>query len=183
MSHPNHQRRRNRTIRLEILESRTLLSAVGVPAHHVAEVAPLVRKDPKITGTLEGSLTKFSPGAGVIGTATFGCKGKLKDFSHKSLFLGSVEYLVTQNAKDVTYTSSGSQSLTDENNNADTILVNFTGHGEVTNKKESKATFEWNGSVSGGTGKYANMTGTFHAKGDLFGNTFKMKATLKVTIP
>jgi hypothetical protein len=185
MSHPNRRQRRNRTFRVEVLESRQLLSAVGAPAHHVAEVAPLVRPDPKtITGTIHGTLQKFSPGPGVA-TATFACRGDLKHFSNASLFVGNVEYLVTMNGKDITYTSSGSPALVDENSNgADKILVDFAGHGKVTSKSKSEATFTWNGSVVGGAGIYSGVApGTeFHAHGDLFGNTFKIKATLKVHI-
>jgi hypothetical protein len=150
---------------VEFLESRQLLSKT-------------------ITGTIHGTLQQFGPGSGVIGTATFGCKGDLKHFSKASLFVGSVQYTVSGNGKDITFTSSGSPSLVNEHKNVDTILVDFAGTGKVTSKTKSEATFTWNGSVVGGAGGYSGVAhGTeFHAHGDLFGHTFKIKATLRVFI-
>ena len=57
MSSLNHKPRRSRTLRLELLEPRELLSGVGNPAYRAAEVSPLARAH---LDTLKGSL-KQSP--------------------------------------------------------------------------------------------------------------------------
>jgi hypothetical protein len=165
MSHTNLKRRRNRTLSIEFLESRRVL-------------------EKNITGTIHGVLQQFGPGAGVVATATFGCKGDLKHFSATSFFIGSVQYSVNGNGKDITFTSSGTPSLTNEHHQADVINFHFTGTGKVTSKSKSEATFTWNGTVVGGAGGYSEVAhGTvFHAHGHLFGNTMKITATLKVHI-
>jgi hypothetical protein len=57
MSTLNHKLRRSRTFRLELLESRELLSAGGEPAYQAAEVSPLARAH---LDTIKGS-SKQSP--------------------------------------------------------------------------------------------------------------------------
>jgi hypothetical protein len=182
MSHPNHQRRRNRTFRVEGLESRELLSAVGVPAHHVAEVAPLVRKDPKIKGKTHGPVTNFGTGSGAINiTATFSSGGKLEHLG-KSTFDGTVTYSINGTGKEVTF-STGTANL-QADNSTDVIRVSFDGIGKVTSKSKMESSFSWAGNVVGGTGIYANATGPFTAKGDLLGMKGEIKVTeLKLIIP
>src|SRR5208283_2851476 len=63
MSSLNHKLRRSRPFQLELLESRALLSAVGLPAHQAAEVSPLAQISIK---TLKGSLS----GLGVLHPVT-----------------------------------------------------------------------------------------------------------------
>jgi len=68
MRNLNHKPRRSRTFRLELLESRELLSAVGLPAHQAADVSPLARAHRE---TIKGSLS----GQGTVNPITYSVKG------------------------------------------------------------------------------------------------------------
>jgi hypothetical protein len=172
MSHPNLERRRNRTLSVELLESRLVLHKT-------------------IMGTIHGTLLGFTPGPGIIAQASFACnEGTLKHFNAKPLFSGSVDYRVSgTNGKDITFmaTAGGSSSLPDlrdDNNQANFYVVDFTGTGKVTNTTKLHATFTWDGTLVGAAGDFSGAAhGTaFHAHGTLSGNTHKISVTLSLHI-
>jgi hypothetical protein len=166
----NHKRRQRRRFQLEFLESRQLLSAVGVPAHHVAEVGPLVRSDPKtIKGMMKGTLADFFPTPGGGGSASFVSEGKLEHLG-ESKFGASMFVSEKATGKVVTYESSPNTGVRFAvASEADEIHIDFTGTGKSTHHKKAEASFKWDGSVTGGTGKYAGATGSFTAMGNLLG--------------
>ena len=82
MTGPNHKQRRSRTFRVEILESRRLMSTAGLVSRPAAVVAPLARPavfastaaaelgiDPK--GSFEGKVEPHSTGISFKTKGTF----------------------------------------------------------------------------------------------------------------
>ncbi len=172
MSSLNHKRRRSRSIRLELLESRELLSAVGLPAHQAAEVAPLAKISVK---TLKGSLsgravvTPVSITQGTVSLSASGTGG----FD----FTGSDDYSV--NKKHAIKYTSGVGILS--GSGGDQVDVSFTGSGKETGV--ASFTFSVKGPVKGGAGTFAGAAGKFTAKGSFDGATgvLSVNYTVKFT--
>ena len=172
MSTHKRQLRQKRTFRLELLESRELLSAVGLPRQSAAEIAPLAKSGHEV---LKGTLT----GKGVIrpittftGTSSFSSSGSVIG---PSSFDGSVSY--TANKKLAIKYSHGTGTLA--NSGGDAINVSFTGSGHETGVVFS---YSQKGKVTGGAGIYAGAKGSFAAKGTLNGASGAFTITLTITL-
>jgi hypothetical protein len=134
MSHSNHQRRRSRTFRVEVLESRTLLSTAGVVSRPGAAVAPLARVaqfskiggDPKFEGQLKGTF-RVTEGGRFEFTASGYLSGK--PFGNLSEFAGTAHTGKTSGGK-TTYTS-GAGTITNQSGTNQLIVQSFkvTVHG------------------------------------------------------
>jgi hypothetical protein len=169
----DRQLRRKRALRLERLESRELLTAVGLRPHHVAEVSLVV---PAHRETIVSSLS----GLGVVnattmstGTTSFRSSGTGIGLS---TFDGGVSYSV--NKRDAIKYTRGVGTLA--NLDGDQINVFYSGTG-----RESAAanfTFSVKGPVKGGAGTFAGAAGTFSARGSLNGATdaFSINLTIKL---
>jgi hypothetical protein len=180
----NHQRRRSRTFRVEVLESRALLSAAGVVSRAAAAVASLARVAqvsgiPLITktnyhGTLTGTFQskskelKFHTSGPLDGTPSgapfWFFKNKGPEY-HPS-FTGKTEKKTVKSK--VTFIG-GTATLA---NFDDTDKINFTFTGE-----EGKHTFMLKGDIVSGTGSFAVVTGSISADG-----TFNSPKKGEVTI-
>jgi hypothetical protein len=164
MTHFNQERRRNRTLSVERLESRQLLTRT-------------------ITGALHGSLTGFAHGTGGSLLANFEATGKLENFGgpHKkdqSELIGEVRY-IPKTSGEIMFTAEKLAVLEDKQAPADQIYFDYSGTGKFTSKSKSEATFTWNGMITGGAGVFGMVApGTFHAHGTLFGGT---KNEIKIT--
>ena len=189
--HGSIRRRRSLQPEMPQLESRALLSTVsgrlpGLVSHPAAAVAALARPalfyrafDAFTTSTklLSGSLTgqaDVMPITKAKGTVSFTSSGSVIG---RSTFDGSVSYSVDRSGT-VKYTH-GTATLADTN--GDAIHVSFAGAGQKTGAYFSLTA---NGSVKGGTKKYARAKGTFFfSKGsfnDLTG-AFSAKLTIVLT--
>jgi hypothetical protein len=188
MSQLNHQRRRNRTFRVEALESRALLSTAAVVARPAAAVAPLARfapssiaGDPAYSATFEGTLIRsdrkkeviltFStvgtvssnpttgPGSQTFAGGSSTFKGEVERFESK----GTVKYI--NGTGDVI-----SPSGTDE------LGIRFHG-------TKSTKTFSWTGHVFSGKGVFDRAMGTFSGAGTFtgtYGETGTIGATIEI---
>lgn len=173
MSANDRQLRRKRAFRLELLELRELLTAVGLRPHHVAEVSLVV---PANRETIVGSLS----GLGVVnaitiskGTTTFRSSGTGIGLS---TFDGGVSYSV--NKHDAIKYTRGAGTLA--NLDGDQINVVYSGSGRDTGA--ANFTFSVKGPVKGGAGTFAGAAGTFSARGSLNGATdaFSINLTIKL---
>src|SRR5262249_45338373 len=129
----NHQRRRSRTFRVELLESRALLSAAGLvsrPATAVASMAriaafsstatPEFSTDP--TGSFKGKVHPHSTGISIKTTGVF-------DGVADTVFHGAAKY--TQGATpDKIHFVKGKAVLVTPNKHTD-LTIKFTGSGSV----------------------------------------------------
>jgi hypothetical protein len=169
MTHSNHQRRRNRTIRLEILESRTLLSTAGVVSRPGAAVAPLARVaqfsniagDPKFKGTMDGFAT-LSPNGLVFSTsgdlAHKSGKNPHGAFGNGSSFTGNATGAATKGKK-TTY-KPGKLEVDDASNNGLRASIEVIVEGTE---------FKVKGTIHSGVGKLSNAKngGTIHGTGTI----------------
>jgi hypothetical protein len=175
MHYSKHKQRRARTFQPELLERRELLSAVGLPGHQAADVAPLA-KVPKetIKGTMIGTAV-VSPITSLAGTTSFGAAGTLSILGVSSL-AGSDSYKVTKHDT-IKYTD-GVSTLSDDI--GDTITATFKGSGKE--KSAVDFTYKDRGKVTGGTGAYAGATGTVTSSGTFNSLTGAFSITVKVTL-
>ena len=162
------QCKRRRTLRLEMLETRELLSAVAVPARPAIDVSPLA-KTPSgdiINGWFVGPGV-WSPRSRLRGTDTFTASGAATVGQAATplgaiTFSGSVEYkAAVQDGAIVGYSlQNGIATLTDST--GDRLDLRFTGE-----LYESGTTYglSWTGTVNGGSGKFSKAGGTFTAWG------------------
>jgi hypothetical protein len=181
MSHFNHQRRRNRTLSVELLESRQLLSK---------NISGM------ITGGLLNNVVQPSLAPGATGSIQFLGDGKLAHFGkgkspatnkevHVISYFSNTQplfYQVGVNGKNISFSQTTGAELEDGLTH-DKIFVQFTGSGEVTNAKKSEASFSWHGNVTGGTGGYINVstvptTALFQAAGKFVGTDGKITVKL-----
>jgi hypothetical protein len=157
VSNGKRQASRNRAFRLELLESRAVLSAVGVSAHHLAEVSHVV---PAVHETITGSLSGHgvvSPTSLTKGKTTFNSSGNVIG---SSTFDGSVSYSANK-SHNIRYTK-GVATLA--NSSGDVIDVSFTGAGPETG---TSFTYSVKGPVKGGAGTFARAAGTFTGNGSV----------------
>lgn len=159
MSDLAHKPRRNRTFRLECLESRELLSTVPVPADHAVEVSSMARARETITGSMGGTL-HFAQTTTKVGTASFQATGPFTILGPASL-AGSVRYSASRrNGFEVKY---GNGSVTLSDSSGDTITGSFKGSGNTSGT--GVASFKVKGPVTGGTGLYRGAAGKLSASG------------------
>ena len=173
MSNMNHNRRRRSTIRLETLESRELLSVVGLPGRQHAEISPLARSKTqviKMTLTGQGAVVSSSTTHGTTYFRTAGTTNLLGP----TTFDGQVSYSATS-PKTVKY-SHGLGTLADLN--GDAINVSLSGTG----KTSTNYPFTVKGPVTGGAGKYAGAKGSVTGKGTLNNTTHTFTVQLTVTL-
>ncbi len=175
MSYLSHKQRRQRTCRLESLESRELLSTFAHPAHRVADVSSFANVHRQIIkGSMSG--TGFLVPVSIsTGTARFIATGSLTILGEAALASGD-SYSVTRSRK-VKYTN-GAATLSDSS--GDTITASFKGSGKATNAGID--TFKVKGPVTGGTGLYAGAAGKLSASGSLNLGTRAFSITLTVTL-
>lgn len=169
MHHHKRHPGRNRSLRLEPLESRELLSTLGGSEHPVAGVslaAPALHV--VLSGPMSGhgvlsSLTSptgidtFQSSGGVIGPSTF--DGSVK-YSNKH---GAIKY------------TKGVATLA--NSFGDSVNVRFTGNGHLSG---TSFVFSVKGSVKGGTGADAKAAGTFSAEGSQSALTGAFMINIKI---
>jgi len=174
MSNLTHKVRQSRRFRLELLESRELLSAVGLPAHQVADVSPLARTHREI---IKGSLSGHGsviPISTFQGTTFFSASGTATVLG-SATFEGSVAYAANKH-RAVKYTL-GAGTLADLS--GDQLTVSFSGSGRDTGAADFN--FLMKGHVTGGTGTFAGAAGSITAKGTLNGGALSMKFTVTLT--
>jgi hypothetical protein len=179
MSHPNHQRRRNRTFRVEVLESRQLLSTAGVVSRAGAAVAPLARSahfssiagDPEYKGKMKGDFTvtpdeiQFSTSGKVSGTAFEG--------GH-STFNGIAVTGVKASGK-ITYTKGGADLANHDQSNMLMAIFKVTVH---------KDHFTLDGVTGPGSGDFATAPqGKIKGKGAINPKTGTIEFILTVHVP
>ncbi len=172
MGNLDHKRLRSRRFRLELLESRELLSVIGLPDHPAAAIAPLAKpKGETITGTMSGGAT-LHPTSLTQGTTKFTATGNTTVLGSTTLS-GSVAYS-TNKQHVITYTK-GTATLVGASGD---ITVSYTGSGKVV--AAGDFTFSVKGSVTGGTGTFAKAAGKFSASGsnDLGAFSIQLTATL-----
>jgi hypothetical protein len=170
MSHPNHQRRRNRTFRVEVLESRVLLSTAGVVSRPAAAVAPGARfaqvssiaGDPKYEGVMTGTgglpeATKevhfFTSGA--ISSKTTTGPGVDAFDGGASEFKGGADTETMKNGK-IKYKNGFADIISPDGTNM--LTVKFTGLRQMDS-------FTLQGEVLLGQGVFKRAKGTFSAEG------------------
>lgn len=176
MSKLNHKLQPRRMVRFELLESRELLSMVGLPDLPTAEVSPLSKTQHKtIKGTLSGQGFVI-PISDLQGTAYFGSSGSTTVLG-SSTFAGHVTYSTNRHLA-VKYTK-GVGILSDPS--GDQIIVYFTGSGR--DKGVGDYVFSVKGTVSGGTGSYTGAKGSFTGTGslDIETHAFSIKLTVTLT--
>jgi hypothetical protein len=170
----NHKLLRSRRFQLELLESRELLSVVALPDLQAAEVSPLKQTQPEtIKGTLSGR-AHLVPITFTKGTTTFKAGGTTSVLGSTTL-TGSVAYSTNKHLV-VNYTK-GVATLADLS--GDQIKVSYTGSGHVVGVGDF--TFSVNGSVTGGTGKFAGAKGKFTATGSNDLGAFSIQLTVTLT--
>jgi hypothetical protein len=188
MSHPNHQHRRIRTFRVEVLESRALLSRAGLvsrPATPVAPLAQIMQRSgfPEVTYSYEGTFTGSFRYEGL--RLIFSTSGPLSGKPSGApfwVFSKGPEYypLLTGNTESnlekskVTFKDGRGALATYDD--ADKISVDFKG-------VEHKDTFKLDGKVVGGKGFFPKAKGTFSAGGSLdrFNSTFTINFKIVLT--
>lgn len=161
---PNHKLRRSQTFRVEILESRALMSTAGLASRPAAAFAPLARPavfastaaaelgiDPN--GSFHGKVEPHSTGISIKTTGDFG------DIGHTA-FHGAANYTKGATANAINFVN-GKAILATENKHTD-LTISFTGTGRV--HDGDLLGFSLSGTVTGGKYKgKAVTTGTFSA--------------------
>lgn len=154
MDEHKRQPRRNRSLRLEPLESRELLSTMESSDHHIADVS---RATPALHVVLSGPMSGYgvlSSLTSPTGIDTFQSSGGVIG---PSTFDGSVSY---SNKHGVIKYTKGVATLA--NAFGDSVNVAFTGKGHLAG---TSFVYSVKGSVKGGTGADAKAAGTFSASG------------------
>jgi len=175
MSNLTHKVRRSRRFRLELLESRELLSAVGPLANHPVDVSPLVKTHRE---TIKGSLSgqgSVTPITMLQGMTTFKSSGNTTVLG-PATFDGSVSYSVNKRHA-IKYTN-GQGNLAGLSGSG-AIDVSFSGSGHAVTVVDS--TFSVKGHVTGGTGAFAGAAGSFKATGKLNSGVFSVNLTVTLT--
>jgi len=174
MSDRNHKLPRSRRFRLELLESRELLSAIGLPSHGAAEVSPLVKKKPEIIQGSASGLGKLTLITSTTGTLTATSTGT-------ATVLGAVTVKSSDsfsaNRKHVLKYTHGVGSIA--NLSVGSIDVTFTGTGRETGVI---STFSVKGPVTGGAGQFAGAKGSFTATGSFNDITDAFSMSFKATL-
>ncbi len=172
VSDRSYKQRQGRKFRLELLESRALLSAGGVGANHGAEIVTLARET--IKGSLSGTATVV-PFTLSTGTVTAKSSGALPVVGNVTL--NSSEHYSVNKHHAIKY-SHGSGIFADSSN--DLIDVTFTGTGKM--KGSSIFTFTLKGPISGGTGLFAGAKGKFTGTGSFDSATHAFSMNFKATL-
>jgi hypothetical protein len=132
---------------------------------------------------MNGSLLGFSTPTGGVLSATVRAEGKFSNFGDpgRSEFVDEVRYSL--NGKDITFSTVSFAVLKELKDISNQIYFDFTGTGKVTSASKSEATFTWNGKIEGGGGVFLKVptSGTFEAKGKLFGMKHEIEIT-KLTV-
>jgi len=169
----NRNRGRSRAFRLELLESRELLSTVGNFERNIAEVSLAI---PALHQTIAGSYSGSaiaSPTSELGGTSTFKTTGTAIG---ASTFDGSDSYSANKH-RDVKYTH-GVATLADMS--GDEINVTFAGKGHETVSGEFTVSVK--GKVTGGAGTYAGTAGTFSESGTFDYSTGAFSTNIKIVL-
>jgi hypothetical protein len=164
MSHPNHQRRRNQTFRVEALESRALLSTAGVVSRPAAAVAPLARfaqfsntaEDPKLTGTFAGTISHPEPHRykfETVGTVV----------SSEPNSVAGQAFAGGESKMDVNVHGNKGHAILADPSGSSLLKVNFT----VQHLNPETGKFTLKGDKIFSTGVFKGAKGTFEAHGDL----------------
>lgn len=184
MSHPNRQRRRNQTFRLEVLESRVLLSTAGVVYRPAAAVAPLARSaqftniaaDPEFIGEMSGTFRivhdqfQFLTSGYVKGKV-----GGVLAFGHQTTFNGSVGVGEMMRDGRIKYTSGYASIVSDSGANSLQFQVRVAIEGSK---------FELGGRTESGGGVFAGVKrGTIEGKGSIDRGTGTVYFELTVNVP
>jgi hypothetical protein len=179
MSNPNHKQRRSRTFRVEVLESRELLSTAGIVSRPAAAVAPLERfalssgiPAVKTVRTIKGSLTgtgdltyEVGRKSGTVSAMATGNEtelgGNATVFLHANFTVeknGELKYKAVQAA----FVNGDGQI---------TSRVTWEPHGEH---------FQLKGTVESGTGRFEKAKGSFNAGGKLVPSTQTFSITIEI---
>ena len=165
MSNGQRKHLRGHRPRLELLETRALLSAVAIGARPAAEISPLVAK-PKgetITGSLSGHGVS-STGSLLQGNESLTATGTATGLGTVS-FDASLSYKAVLKHKIVTgfKFTKGAGTLFD--NSGDSISVSF--NGSAVSAGGFTYDTKFSGPVKSGTGSFSKPSGTFVSKGTL----------------
>jgi hypothetical protein len=159
MSHHNRKSLWRRGLRVEILESRELLSADLASARPAVEAAPAAKVAKLIYGSLEGQ--GVESGTKLRGTDHFDAAGPEAPVG-TGTFNASTRYKAVIEGRSLVgfNNTDGTGTLIDSS--GDKLNLQFSG-----NIYESGPTyaFTWDGTVDGGTGQYKGATGDLHAYG------------------
>jgi len=156
-----NNRNGRRAFRLETLEGRELLS-VARPLGLVAEVAKTSLVHPAL---IKGRVVGFQAPAGQYyqvppGYASFSGHGSATALGYVNL--GSQHVATPTNAAGTLFDlTNGSAIVTSQP--GEQIFVAYTGAATVPNR--AKSTFTLQGTITGGTGRFDGVTGTFTASG------------------
>ena len=170
------KRKQTRSLRLESLEDRSLLS-VTIPSNVAAQVQAL--KMPKVvTQTLTGLVTGTSQ-KGADHLVTIAAHGNLTVEGTTAPLTVSVsgEYKLLEVGRTSEWTlSGGTATFTDSA--GDKINIKFSGSG----KGIILFSFSTKGKITGGSGHFKGATGTFSATGTAYNSIgeFQMNVTLTV---
>lgn len=162
--------RRDRRFRCELLEDRNLLSA-GISSNVSAEIQAL--KSKSVTRVIKGSID----GTFEVSTAlevTLKGSGNLSVMGETTV---TGEYKLSGSLLSHKATASGGTATFSDANG--TVSISFSGSGKA---KNSVFKFSMKGKVTGGTGEFAGVTGTFTGKGTSptgESGSFAMDVTLK----
>ncbi len=153
---------RNRTLRLEALEQRELMSTAVAHIRPAAEVSPLAKK--AVGGIINGWLVGvgvWTPRGPYQGKNTLAASGPASSIGAVT-FNGSVAFKAAQQNKvTIGYNlENGVGTLTDSSGQK--LNIHFTG---ALYESGTAYAFSWTGTVAGGTGKFARATGKFSAWG------------------
>lgn len=174
---------RSRGIQLECLEARTLLSTAPVP-HPPAQVAAVSAAAPKVVtigGQVAGTagpfanprLPAYNTALSAKGTAA-GLAGQvlLAGYQYSALNLNALKATVTNGKAVFTFTAARNTTLS----------VSFSGSGPINTRNYTSA-LTLTGTITGGTGVFAGVTGTFSCTATVNGLThaFVLNYTFKIT--
>ena len=180
MSHHSHRTWRTSRPRLEIMESRELLSGIGARAHAAVEVSPLAKK-PAHVQIIKGSLAGqgvVTSGGDLQGQESLMAMGQSPSLGLLT-FSGQLNYQVNGGGggHTVSYTG-GSGTLTAQGGQ---IVASFSGSGKHTGP--SAFSMSLKGSATGGTNAFARATGSFSGKGtiDDQSEAFSLSFTMKLS--
>jgi hypothetical protein len=169
----SHRSLRSRAFRLELLESRELMSAVGTSDQHIVQVSVAIQAlHETIAGTYSGTAIA-SPTSEFKGTSDFRTAGTAIG---PSSFDGSDSYSASKH-NTVKYTN-GTATLADTS--GDEINVTFTGKGRGNGAGEYSIFAK--GSVKGGAGTYAGAAGSFSSSGTFSDITGAFTANIKIVL-
>jgi hypothetical protein len=175
MRNPTHKQRRSRTFRVEVLESRELLSTAGIVSRTAAAAAPLARVAqvsgiPAEKTVLEGSLK--GTGTASDGKANVTATGDVPQLGESTLSLKAT-YSGAAKSGEGNEFKKGTATLT---NGVSSVSVSFEW------ENHPRYAFFLKGTAKGETGAFAKMKGKFSGVGKFLTYTAPDNFSISITI-